>query len=349
MKKVFNSKTFWIVSVVALAAIFMLSVNIDRAYKSTTKLLIIPRSPVSVKNADQIIGNLTQIPYSLSFYDRMAKENADVTDATVAELPDYKRQAHWNSALQTQRVGTSGVLEITVTDKDHYQAEVLSSQASKTLLGVVGLYYNIETDLDVRIINPTVTDYSAGETDYVLLLERLLGAFLLIYFIFFVSLNLNLNLLEKEVAKKIALPNFFARYGNSFSPAKAKDDEAVAIPEKKWTLPPEEKPYTDFIKTNKVASAPFNLPIAEDESFLTTREEEIILETTKSVTLESEADEEEKTVEDYAVEPAETPANNIAEIEPATPVVSEEAVPITREATPEEVKARLNKLLSGKL
>ena len=313
----------------ALAAIFMLSVNLDRAYKSTTRLLIIPRSPVSVKNADQVIGNLVQVPYSLSFYDRMAKENADVTDATVAELPDYKRQAYWNSALQVQRIGTSGVLEISVTDKDRYQAEVLSSQASKTLLGVVGLYYNIETDLDVRIIDPTVTDYSAGETDYALLLERLLGAFLLIWFIFFVSLNLNLNLLRKEAAIKTAMPNFFARYGNSFSSAKTKDDEIIPVPEKEWTLPPEEKPYTDFIKTNKVASAPFNLPIAEDESFLTTPEE--------------------KTVEDYAIEPAKTPADNISEIEPTTPVVSEEAVPITREATPEEVKARLNKLLSGKL
>ena len=266
MGKVFNLKTFWIVYIIAVVAIFVMSVNAGRVYESVTEVLIIPKSDMAVKNSEQIIANLSQLPYTLAFYDRMVAENEDAANAAATELPDYKKKADWNSRLKIMRVGTSGIFKIMTTDQDRYQAEVLSSEAAKTLVSTVGLYYNIETDLDVRIIDPTITNYSAGAFDFVLFFESISAAFLGIFFIFFVSLTV----FEEEAIPQIARSNFFAwpekESATEFSIENAVEKVPTEV-KKEWTLPVEEKPYTDFVNTTRTASAPANLPIAEDEIF----------------------------------------------------------------------------------
>jgi len=62
MGKVFNLKTFWIVYIIAVVAIFVMSVNAGRVYESVTEVLIIPKSDMAVKNSEQIIANLSQLP-----------------------------------------------------------------------------------------------------------------------------------------------------------------------------------------------------------------------------------------------------------------------------------------------
>ena len=310
MRKVFNLKSFWLISAATLVAVFVLSVNLSRVYEAKTDILIIPKSAVAVENANQIIENMQNLPTTLTFFNRMAEENADVANDTLAELPDYKKKIYWNSELNVSRVGNSGILQITARDKDRYRAEVLSSQTTKTLLGSVGLYYDIRNNLDVRIIDPTVTDYSAGTFNYMIFSEILLGVLVII----FLAFSAGIAIFEKEKNLQIELPNFLSNYENIFSlsrlkkedaaPVLEKNDVAKSVPlEKEWTLGAEEKPYTDFVNRTKVASAPANLPIAEDETFLEV--------------------------------PQELPEKN--------------KMPLTHEATDEEVKARLNKLLSGKL
>ncbi|MFA7319475.1 MAG: hypothetical protein WC022_02655 [Parcubacteria group bacterium] len=324
MKKIFNLKSFWIVFILATIAIFVVGINARRAYRSETTILIIPKSEAAARNSDQIIENLSQLPTTLSFYARMTKDNEDAADETIAELPDYKKKTYWNSELRVARVGTSGILKFIATDSDRYQAEIISSQAAASLIGMVGLYYDIENDLDVRIIDPVITDYANGAFDLWLFIESILGFFLLETILFYCGTVF----FKKERVLQIGRPKFFFPYGKtdavlSPEPEKEEKRETVLPLDRKWSI--EDKPYTDFVKTQKTSSAPANLPVAEKDNF------PMQSETETSSLVETLASVEE---------------NQVPETEMKAPQAE---MPITREATAEEVKARLNKLLSGQL
>ena len=322
MKKVFKLKTFWLTGIIAIAVIFLALLNANRTFQSETDILIIPKSDVSVKNAGQIIENIQQIPYSLSFYKRMLADNPDVADTAIMELPDYKQKVFWNSEIKVERVGISGELKIIASDKNSSQAQTLSSQASSSLIGTMGLYYDIKNDLDVRIIDPTITQETGGVFNYLLFTELSVGALIVIFFLFLFALSI--FEFEKFKLPVVTRPNFSFQYKNPLanllsnkkssiaSMESAEDVSATEKPSLKKTWPMEEKPYTAFVKT---ASAPANLPIAEEDGI------------------------EEKSVSATPLE------ESISEIQK----VNNTTTPIIREATAEEVKERLNKLLSGKL
>lgn len=291
MKEIFKLKTFWIVFIVATFAIFITLLNFNRVYQSQTKILIIPKSNLAVKNSNQVIENLSRLPYTLSFYKRMSQENDDVVYDSILELPNYKREIFWNSKIKIKREGKSGVLDIITLDKSRYKAGVLNNQAVKTLLTTASFYYNIKTDIDIRIVDSMITNYSSRINLFFLSLESLSIGFLITFFSFFISFVL----FEKETLPKI---NHSALFLKSKKPS---------FVEKKWIS--EEKPYTDF---SKKANAPENLPVAQNSFFENTDKAKISKEETKPL--------EEKREKD---------------------------IPIIREATPEEVKKRLNQLLSG--
>ena len=338
MEKVFNSKSFWVVFIVAAAAIFVLDINMSRTYKSETDIMVIPKSVVAVKNSNQIIENLSALPGTLSFYARMTQSDTDVANAAVAELPDYKKKAYWDTQVRVERVGASGILKIITTDKESSQAELLNSEAVETLIGSVGLYYDIKNDVDVRIVDPAITNYSSYNFNYIIFTESLMGSFAVIFVIFYLALNL----FQEEMSLKITRPNFLAQYKKNSVHAQIEQAEKMvdelpveksetdAIPEdakKEWSLPVEETPYTDLISMNKVASAPANLPIAEEEVALPVQPE-LSIARPDSIT---EMPEETTVLEKKVTLP------------------EKNQVPQTHEATAEEVKERLNKLLSGKL
>lgn len=332
MKNIFNLKSFWIAFIVAAIVIFVVSINANRAYQSETTILIIPKSEAAAQNSDQIIENLRQLPTTLAFYVRMAEDKEDVTDETIAELSEYKKKIYWNAELQVVRVGTSGVLKIIATNRDRYQAEIISSQVAASLIGTIGLYYDIENDLDVRIIDPTITDYANGAFNLWLFIESMLGFFFLETILFYCGMAF----FEKERSLQISRPKFFFPYKKTdaiLSPESEEEKEEAVLPlEKKWSI--EDKPYTDFVKTQKTSGAPANLPVAEEDDF--------------STQPEAETQKEPVATEMPSVTGFSTSAREVGIPEIAAETLQPE-MPITREATAEEVKARLNKLLSGKL
>ncbi len=313
MKNVLKSKTFWLVFAVAAVAIFLLFLNVGQTYRSETDILIIPKSELAVKNSEQIVENLSQLPLTLSFYQKMISDNQGVAKSTVLELPSYNQKAYWNSKLKIERVGMSGEIKLVASDKDSYYAETLSSQAVKTLINTVGIYYDIQNDLDIRIIEPVITRKINGTFNYAQFAESLLGVFALLFLLF----SFFGTVFEKIEMPSFTRPRFSFPYSNKKhlsgkATANIPLEKTVVASEKDWTTA--EKPYTDFSKNNKTASAPANLPIAKDDLV----EKESVVAPTKKVTSSAVS-------------------------------VSEKIAPINKEATAEEVKERLNKLLSGKL
>ncbi len=307
MLETFKAKKFYIFFLIATAMVFLFLINFERTYQSQTEILVIFKSEKASENADIILENLTILPGSLSFYDRVIQDEEDTKNEAVSELPDYKRKDYWNEIVEIERVGKSSVLQFIAKSDDSYTAEILSTQAVKSLIGVIGAYYDIRNDIDIRIIEGPITKSSFSSSYiYTFLKSLLVGfflAFILYYFLFLFEENK-----QKEKSKtKLAWTYRDTQKGtparNDVATSGEHSDAGGEIKKvKKPTLITEE--YIPIF--SKKATAPDNLPIAEDiPVFEQPRKEE--------------------------------PKEQI------------EKNPLIHEATAEEVKERLNKLLSGKL
>ncbi|HAT73458.1 MAG: hypothetical protein US30_C0001G0091 [Candidatus Moranbacteria bacterium GW2011_GWF2_36_839] len=297
MLEIFKLKKFYIIFIFATAFVFLVLINLNRTYKSQTDILVIFKSEKSAQNANIILENITVLPKSLSFYDRVVQDEEDAQNEVMSELPDYKRKDYWNEIVEIRRVGNSSVLEFIAKDNDSYTAEVLSTQTVKTLLSIIGAYYDIKNDIDIRIIDGPITkDSFSGSYSYSLLKSLPIGfvlAFVLNYFLF---LFIQDQLKEKPKA------SLAWSYKETLRNIEPKQPETKILKEKKPTT--ETEGYIPIF--GKKAVAPDNLPIAEDiPVFEQPQKEEPKKEGVKT--------------------------------------------PLIHEATAEEVKERLNRLLSGKL
>jgi len=284
-------------------------------------VLLLPKSEMSVRNIEQIIANAKQIPLSLSFYNKLIEINSDIEDE-ASELPDAKRKDFWNSKIQTTQIGNSGVVRLTTFASDQMQAEILSRQSASSLVVVMSRYYNIKTDLDMRIIDGPIASQTTKTNIFLwIFLSLILG----------LILGLIVSLLTELIVGKIENKKDDRQIGFGTQPARLTNFSfPIFGTDNKKILPVESESIFNFnIKkereivepvvieesfavAEKKATAPANLPIAEEEV---------------SFDFKSQPEEEMQFVEKIVSD-----------------AVSKDNA---REATPEEVKARLNKLLSG--
>ncbi|KKR22096.1 MAG: hypothetical protein UT50_C0001G0008 [Candidatus Moranbacteria bacterium GW2011_GWA2_39_41] len=323
MKNMLKSKLFWIFSALFAIGIFLVAINSNRTYQSSMDVLFLPKNEITTRNIAQVIANAKQIPKSLSFYDKLLENNADIEDG-AAELPDAKRKDFWNSEIGVEQIGKSGAVRVTIFGADQMQTEITSRETAVGLITVMSRYYDIKVDLDMRIIDGPITKE-------IVRLNMLMWIFLSLCLgvIFGYIVSFLTNLIVEKVASiatnpKIELEEKSSMFAN-FSFPKMELSRREELPaeiegvfdfniekEKEIVSSIQEVPAVSF---EKKAAAPANLPIAEEE--------------------------------DGAFEAPDK--NEIAE-----PIVAEEVaiadvapIDVTREATPEEVKDRLNKLLSG--
>ena len=325
MIKMTRSKIFFFASIVISVAAFWAFLNANRVFSSEMEIILIPRNDITAKGIDQITTDAQNLPQTLSFYDEMVK-NGNISDPKKG-LPDIERKSYWNWAIKTEKTDNSSIIKITAFDPGRVQAETLDRQAVATLIGRLSQYYNIKTELDIRIIENPVVAPALGKNPFLLALYGLLVGMisgLLTAFIFsiipapdqsgerlsrlaFTLANLpKLTKPKKEGIKIEENPVTFDKRPEAIIPQKNKEEIGAIIA----------PPPVVFSPFQKKSSAPVNLPIADEKTAL---------------------DIEKKIY------------SNGKKEEDKDPAPKEQKKDIFREATPEEVKERLNKLLSGKL
>lgn len=265
MKEMFKSKKLYVLFVFAVAFVFLTLINLGRTYKSQTDVLVVFKSEKSAINANIILENLRLL-------------------------------SNPNEQIKVERIGGSSILKFTAQDKTLHIAQVLSTQAVKNLISNIGAYYDIQNDIDIRIISGSKTKSSfSGSYSYAFFVSLLVGFFLALI------LNYFLFLFKQGQPKEKIKTNLTWSYKEA--PKNEVKQVAMKIEKAKKPIAVEEEYIPIF---SKKAVAPDNLPIAED---IPTFEEPKKEETKKEI----------------------------------------EKNPHTHEATAEEVKERLNRLLSGKL
>lgn len=321
---------FWLKKIGILAGIFLLvllfNLNKSRTYESETDILLLPKNETASRNFDSTVENFKGILTSLAFNDRISDGSEAL--APGVELPNYRRKEFWNSKLSVERADKSGVVKIKNVDADSSLAQELNSDTVENLIAIAGNYYNIKTDLEIRIIDGPIVKKIVAQNLPLTIGESVLWSlvFYVVLFFLFPFIFIKKELEKRELPGRdfsrgvpslkksvpVVLPeeeNYFATK-NFFEPApKAEKVKETAAPKNTFSLP-------NFPSFGKKAQTPANLPVSEEDV------PDIFRQKGPATEVEREAT---KPVED----------NN----------ATEEYVP--REATPEEVKARLNRLLGG--
>lgn len=327
MKDILKSRIFWLTTVLFAGFFFTATLNLNKTNQSEIDVLLLPKSDATVRNISQIVGNAKQIPHNLSFYNKMLELNPDIQD-TLNNLSDDKRKQAWDSMIEIKQIRKSGLLRIKTLSTDQWQAELLSKQAADSLVAVMSRYYDIKTELEVRIVDGPIAS-QAVKTNIALgvLISLVLGSacgFLISTLTKLVSERIKREAPQETIEFK-QRPSIFPKF--SFPEFGAKTEKKpildFKIEEEEALVQPKKEAV--FNVGGKKASAPENLPIADNyiSSMLSGKDE---------ISTSVSADEAEIKFEAKPALKSET-----SEMEKNT----------TREATPEEVRERLNKLLGG--
>jgi capsular polysaccharide biosynthesis protein len=225
----------------------------------------------------------------------------------VQELPGYKKLDFWQKKINLEKIGQSGIIRISVADPDQWQAEALAQASAKGLSDELSRYYNIRTELETRIVDGPILRYSRP-------LNKISWTAVL-SFLVGLAISMFLYLLY-SLFSQISMPvRKSPRVKFSYTPPEAPEFSEPVYPIEEpfeffeETPAPEPTPVTEI----KKSFAPSNLPVVEEE-----------------VQPESKADLKLRQDEHILAS-----VNRIA------------SKHSSREASPEEVKARLNRLLRG--
>lgn len=125
-----------------------------RGYESEVRVLVIGKS--STVAADQVVENFAELSKNLSFYERVLESN-DLIDDDFQGYSQDKRKELWNETVSVKRSEKSGVLIVTARQDTAEKAKLLSEETTKALFAVASFYYNIKTDIDMRVVDEPIT------------------------------------------------------------------------------------------------------------------------------------------------------------------------------------------------
>jgi capsular polysaccharide biosynthesis protein len=331
-----------VVGAILSATFFLLLIGSFKTYRSEISIMVSAKSDVAAKQQAQIISNMIELPKTLAFYDRLLKFNADVRDVAQG-LSQQKREAKWNEMVSVERTALdASVVKIAITTNRQSDSVQLVNKTVRTLFDTAAFYYDVKKDVDLRIVNGPITRVQVVGWYWLLTISALSGfaVAILLSFIFFSDrkvLGEKAKFFRKnfffDLKKKTARPvedeleslNDLYRAEQSEQPFVFEEEAENIVPVheekfqeiKKITKELEPSKYPNFpempVRMQGRASAPDNLPIGDDDTFL----------------FQSNI----------------APAIEVKE-EEASPKIEEDT---KAEPTEEELKKRLNSLLKGEL
>jgi len=248
--------SFFILALILGVTFFLLLAGSFKTYQSKVSILFIPKSDKASIHAPYILKNLTKFPRYLSFYERVLSDNENINDPFLGKSKDERKKL-WNESLDIKQNGNSAIIYIKVTQKD--QSVLIAKQTARTLFDTASRYYNIKTDIDLRIIEGPNTIAVLKHWYWLVLLSAVLGfavSFLLnfIFFGFFKfikenRINFNLKLkkgekqpeIKKESLKIFNIPSVKIETGTKRSQAPSN------LPVAEKTLPISEEDLSNIL------------------------------------------------------------------------------------------------------
>ena len=329
-----------------------------RGYHADVTVLIIAQ-PGMPETSEDVAENAVELTQTLAFYERVLADNDLIDDDVEGYAPDA-RKTEWHKKVSVKRQGESGVLLIRAQGDTPEQAKRLAKQTAQTLFTVAGFYYDVKTEIDMRIIDGPLAAY-ALDRPFLFVMTSILSG-LMLTGVFFSLLQVvpaifsrrarRITAGERAPVVERAHPEFAVGEAvpwidpKKFIPSRP---QALSFENMlQHTIRPvstEEHPSV----TVAHAPAPVNLPTVENEKTLPMMVDEADLPFTFEHPTEERS--QEPTVEKKQDSPLDFPVRGEHAIEPL-PIVSSATPSVLAdrergEPTVEEYKRRLNALLSG--
>ncbi len=292
-----------------------------RVYQSEMRILVIGKVPTVA--TDQVVENFTELSRNLSFYERVLAGN-DLIDDHFEGYTKDERKAAWNEMVTVNRSAQSGVLVVTAREASPESAKRLSEETGRALFAVAAFYYNVKTDIDLRVVDEPIIKTVVGEP--IRYVVTSLGSALFLTTLFFMLLSLLPTLFGRDLGRTPEFP-----VGASVPYI----DPQKFVPE---------RPVMTFESAPKTRGETPETPAkAETESVTTERLLPGMDATELPFQFETNFPDDEA---EETTELADLPVmNGFVESTPIAPATPE---PVKKdEPTIEEYKRRLNELLSG--
>ncbi len=264
--------SFFVLAAILALIFFFFSLENFRTYRSKVTIMFIPKSETLSTHTPYVMENLIRLPKMLSFYERMLRDNSNLSDDFSGKTRDEKKEA-WNEALDIKKDDGSSIINIKVSGKDKIQSAELAKQTAHTLFNTASFYYNIKSDADFRIIDGPVTVAVMKFWYWLIPLSVLLGLI--------VSFLLNLVLSNFSY--------FFSKTKNTLEMIKSQrgQDEKKFRPIQKKDVFKAASQVSEV--TEKRHQAPENLPVAAEPYQFTPEDLSEIPPATENLYLENKS------------------------------------------------------------
>ncbi len=349
-------RTFVVTLVFVTLASGLFWLDFFRSYEAEVTVLVISKTGVSGISQD-VAGNMVALTRTLYFYERVLADNDFIDDDFAGSTPD-KRKASWNDRVSVERQKGSSALIVRAVGDTPEQAARLARQTAQTMFSVAGLYYNVKTDIDMRIVDGPIVAWTMNNAFLFFLTSICTGFF--VTAIFFLLLNMVPGFIGGRRTMMDELSDTYVAPERTYQEFAVGEtvpwiDPQKFVPTKPKTLSFENivhersVPVSPMVHAAKRAQAPSNLP-ASTESYPASSSlggrgepmahDEMDLPVADEASLPFEFEARPEEIEMSFIEPM---------LEKTDETVSEPdaSAHVQDEPTAEEYKRRLNELLAG--
>ncbi len=151
MTKTLPTTLFTVFALFFIGTAAFLSLDSFREYRAEISIIVLPES--NALAADQVVENIAILPTTLSFFDALIASDERIAEfSDIDEQPMAVRKSVWSEMLQVERQRESGVITYSIAAESQEEAVLLARQMSKMLFEQIGAYYDIRSDISVRLV-----------------------------------------------------------------------------------------------------------------------------------------------------------------------------------------------------
>lgn len=147
-----NKTVFSVLALFFIGTAAFVLLDSFRGYRAEVTILVLPLA-TSQTPAEQMVENIAVLPTTVSFLDALLASDERVSEfSSLDEQSETTRAEQWGQMLSVKRKGGSGVITLMIEAGSQEEATLFARQMTKVLFQKVGTYYDIRSDVSLRLI-----------------------------------------------------------------------------------------------------------------------------------------------------------------------------------------------------
>ena len=256
---------FFVVALLLTISFSFLFLDGSTTSKTSISIILVPKNEKIAAQAEQVTKNLVELSKKPSFKEK-------VLDKTFDEALREK----WNKIFDIKKINDSTLIEIGVSHKDEAISKKIANKSTQSLLSTASQYYNIKSDLGLKITSTPTTETTIKNWQWLLFSALALGLsiafvvqFISIWFESFLSRKFSTR--QSRLFRMPALPTLKSEEKTKTPEEAQKKINRLILEEEEGSpdapvLFEELKTVSDSGSNIKKHQAPINLPTAPTQS-----------------------------------------------------------------------------------